>query len=206
MPATQRSVDFTKLDTSEGHFSINTNTTKNIRLNVQTYTATTGNQIGVQIKPRQGAASSGSFTGMEISTQVSSTFANTSGQGLIGLKTDCYLRGTTGDITGDVRAHAVELVDDFNSGTASQRTVTGDTCFFWIRPAVSWATTGIYSIFHVQQPDSGTQNPDCFIDFQGEITDVVEITGASASIPANTGYLLINVASTLYRVPVYANS
>lgn len=42
-------------------------------------------------------------------------------------------------------------------------------------------------------------------NFSAEST-AVEITAASASIPANTGYLLIKVGASTYRIPVYANS
>ena len=41
--------------------------------------------------------------------------------------------------------------------------------------------------------------------FSAEST-AVEITAATASIPANTGYLLMQVGATTYRITVYANS
>lgn len=209
---TQRQTDFTRLWGNESHFSINTLSTKNIRLNSQTWAVSSGDQIGVQIKPGiSGAAgcttctTSGSLRGLEVSPRMNSAVASTNSEGVQAIKADVYLKGATGNITGDIRTLQLELVDDYNSGTNSTRTIAGDTTFFWIRPAVSWETSGTYSVFNIRTPDSGTHDIDALFYFPAE-QNIVEISAASASIPANTGYILIKVNTTLYRIAIYANS
>jgi hypothetical protein len=111
---------------------------KTIRLNSITNIGTANSFIGFQSKPRQGAATAQNVIGCEISAQISDTFALTGSGTIIGGHIDCYVRGTTGDIAGDVRGLQIELVTD-DAGT---RTITGDVVGLRFRAAFSGTITG----------------------------------------------------------------
>ena len=116
--------------------SLNGTLTNTIKLNSRTdSTSTTGDFIGAQIKPGVGITkTTGGVTGVEISPRVNNGFELTTGS-IIGAHIDAYLKGTTGDIGGDVRGAQIELVTD----DAGARTITGDVTGLRFRSAFSAA-------------------------------------------------------------------
>ena len=125
---------------------------KTIRLNTVTNTGTANSLIGFQSKPRQGAAMANNVIGCEISAQISDTFALTSSGTLIGAHVDCYVRGTTGNIGGDVRGMQIELVTD-DAGT---RTISGDVVGLRFRAAFSGTVTGAISAIKIEKMEAQT--------------------------------------------------
>src|SRR3989344_1152675 len=85
-----------------------------IRINYRTDSTTTGDFIGVQIKPGQGASkTAGNVIGAEISPRLNSGVALAASGSIIGAHIDTYLKGTaTGTVNGNVRGLQVELVSD----------------------------------------------------------------------------------------------
>lgn len=128
------------------------NAGKTVRLNSKTNTGTANSLIGFQSKPRQGAAMANNVIGCEISAQISDTFALTSSGSLIGAHLDCYVRGTTGDIGGDVRGAQIELVTD-DAGT---RTITGDVVGLRFRAAFSGTVTGAITAIKIEKMETQT--------------------------------------------------
>ena len=141
-----------------------------VRINSRTTTQTSGNFIGFQSKPGQGAASTGNVIGCEISPRVNDTFALTGSGSVIGAHMDAYLKGTTGNIAGDVRGAQIELVTD-DAGT---RTVTGDVIGLRFRAAFSGTITGDMVVIRIEKAEAQTNSK------QWEY--VMELTGANALI------------------------
>jgi hypothetical protein len=138
---------------------------------------------------------------MEISPRILDTFASTNSEGIIALKLDVYLKGATGDISGDIRIQHMESVDDYNGGTPSTRTVAGDVCFFWIKPGHSWTTTGDVCLFKINTHDA-TKNFTHLFKF----VTVEGCVNATNSLGAQIGQILIKVGGTTRAIGYYATS
>lgn len=128
------------------------NAGKTVRLNSKTNTGTANSLIGFQSKPAQGASMANNVIGCEISPRVNDTFALTGSGSLIGAHVDAYLKGTTGDIAGDVRGAQIELVTD-DAGT---RTISGDVVGLRFRGAFSGTVTGAITAIKIEKMESQT--------------------------------------------------
>lgn len=125
---------------------------KPVRIKSQTFTGTLTNSIiGFQSKPGAGANAAGSVIGCEISPRISDTFTGTT---IIGAHVDAYLKGTTGNLSGDVRALNLELVTD-DAGT---RTITGDVVGLRMRAAFSGTISGNMTAFKVEKAEAQTNS------------------------------------------------
>lgn len=139
---------------------------KTVRINSITNTGTANSLIGFQSKPAQGAATANNVIGGEISPRVNDTFALTGSGSLIGLHVDAYLKGTTGDIAGDVRGMQIELVTD-DAGT---RTVTGNVVGLRMRAAFSGTITGDMTAIRIEKAEAQTNSKQW--EYVLELTDV----------------------------------
>ena len=127
---------------------------KTVRLNSITNTGTANSLIGFQSKPGQGASTAQNVIGCEISPRVNDTFALTGSGSLIGAHVDAYLKGTTGNVAGDVRGMQIELVTD-DAGT---RTVAGDVVGLRFRAAFSGTITGDMVAIRVEKAETQTNS------------------------------------------------
>jgi len=125
-----------------------------VRIDSITNTGTANSWIGFQSKPAQGASMANNVIGAEISPRVNDTFALTGSGSLIGLHADAYLKGTTGNIAGDVRGQQIELVTD-DAGT---RTVSGDVIGLRFRTAFSGTVTGNIVPFKIEKSEVQTNS------------------------------------------------
>ena len=126
-----------------------------IRLNNITNIGTANSFIGVQVKPAVGASTAQGITGAEFSPRVNDTFALTGTGTIIGLHADAYLKGTTGNIGGDVRALNLELVTD----DAGARTITGNVNAIRIRSAFSGTTiSGTFVPIRIEAAETQTNS------------------------------------------------
>lgn len=141
-----------------------------VRLNSRTSTDATADLIGFQSKPGVGVATAKNVIGGEISPRVNDTFALTGSGTIIGLHVDAYLKGTTGNIAGDVRGAQIELVTD-DAGT---RTVSGDVVGLRFRAAFSGTITGDMVVIRVEKAETQTNSK------QWEY--LLELTGDNALI------------------------
>lgn len=183
---------------STGNITINSGVdSAQPRLNSRSFTQASGSSIGFQSKPSQTVDTTGDIIGCEISPRVQSGID--AGQ-LKGAHIDTDAKGTGARTVSWIKALELE----FGSDPSSNMTVTNDAVAINVRNFLQGATvSGDVAVLRVQNHEGVAFT--CFAKFEGENAGV-EITAASASIPANTGYLLIKVGSTLYRIPVYANS
>jgi hypothetical protein len=128
---------------------------KTVKIGSITNTGTANSLIGFQSKPAQGASTAQNVIGCEISPRVNDTFALTSTGTLIGAHVDAYLKGTTGDIGGDVRGLQIELVTD----DAGARDITGNVSGIRIRMAFSAGTvTGNIAAIRIEKPETQTNS------------------------------------------------
>lgn len=127
---------------------------KTVKISSVTNTGTANDFIGFQAKPAQGASTAQSLKGCEISPRINDTFALTGTGTIIGAHIDTYLKGTTGDIGGDVRALNLELVTD-DAGT---RTVSGGVVAVRVRAAWSGTITGDMVVFRVEKAETQTNS------------------------------------------------
>jgi hypothetical protein len=170
---------------------------KQVKLNSRDFTQASGSSIAFQSKPSQTVDTTGDVIGGEISPRVQSGID--AGQ-LKGLHIDTDMKGTGARTVSWVKGLELE----FGSDAGSNVTVTNDAVGINLRNFLQGVTvTGDVAAIRIQNHEGVAYT--CFAKFEGENAGI-EITGASASIPANTGYLLIKVGSTLYRIPIYANS
>lgn len=125
-----------------------------VRINSVTNTGTANSLIGFQSKPAQGASTAQNVIGCEISPRVNDTFALTGSGTLIGAHVDAYLKGTTGNIAGDVRGLNLELVTD----DAATRTVSGNVSAIRVRAAFSGTITGAMVPIRIEKAEAQTNS------------------------------------------------
>lgn len=142
------------IDTANNVIINSTGAGKTARLNSRTSTLTTDSLIGFQSKPGQGASMANNIIGGEISPRINDTFALTGSGSIIGLHVDAYLKGTTGNIAGDVRGMQIELVTD-DAGT---RTVAGDVVGLRFRAAFSGTITGDMVAIRIEKAEAQTNS------------------------------------------------
>ena len=174
------------------------NAGKTIKLNSITNTGTANDFVGVQIKPGQGASTAQNIIGIEVSPRISDTFALTGSGSIIGAHIDCYLKGTTGAIAGDVRGAQIELTDD----TGSSRAVSGYVTHLRLRSNLSCSVTGKYSAFRVEN-EEGTKAMDGLIQFTTGSGCLVEAAGTVGGTQNQA--LKILIGSTTYYIPLHTS-
>lgn len=146
------------------------NAGKTVRLNSKTNTGTANSFIGFQAKPAQGASMANNVIGCEISPRLNDTFGLTSSGTIIGAHIDAYLKGTTGNVGGDVRGAQIELVTD-DAGT---RTITGDVVGLRFRAAFSGTISGDMVVIRVEKAETQTNS--------NQWEYFLELTGANGLI------------------------
>ena len=171
-----------------------------IRLNSRNFTQATGSSIGLQSKPSQTVTSTGDVIGAEFSPRASDAGAGA----IIAVRADPVVKDATAARTVSAVRGVEVNIDMPNAGSAV--TVTNDVSALRVFPDFGSGHTfsGIRSIILAAAPN--TSNFDAFLHAETGNATWISITGASASIPANTGFVLIRHGTTYYRLPVYANS
>jgi len=164
---------------------------RTIRLNSRTLTdatlGTDGTHIGFQSKPGQGVSTSQNVIGAEISPRLNDAVALTGSGSIIGLHVDAFLRGTTGNVAGDVRALQLELV----TNDAGTRTIAGNVSHVRLRTAFSGTITGFFSAFRVETPEVQTNSQD--LDGLFDLTGVSAAWGSAGTPSTQAGFLKLRV-------------
>lgn len=194
--------------TAAQHLALNSGTTatdlagKTVRINSITNIGTANDLIGFQSKPAQGVAAAKNVIGAEISPRVNDTFALTGSGSLIGLHVDAYLKGTTGDIAGDVRGQQIELVDD----TGSSRTVAGNVSSLRFRSNISYTVTGKVCVFRWENAE-GTKAWDGLLQLSAALGTQSGTTNADKTGNSKVGTLkVLTSAGTTVHIQLYADS
>ena len=177
-----------------------------IRLNSRTDSTTTGDLIGVQIKPGQGASkTTGNVIGAEISPRLNSGVALAASGSIIGAHIDTYLKGTAvGTVNGDVRGLQIELVTD-DAGT---RTIDGYVAGLRIRSAFSaTGITGNFVPLRIEKPEvqTNSQNYDAVLDLTGDLSGVWnDDPGTEPSTAA--GYIKVIIDGQARYIQLYSTA
>ena len=173
----------TSTEGSFDHFKINSPAdNKVIQLNSRNYVGTTGDNIGVQIKPAVTVAKTADgLKGLEVSPRVNSGIAMAGASGtVIGIHADVYLKGTAaGTIAGDVRALNLELVTD----DAGVRALTGNANAIRIRAAFSVSITGKMVPIRIEKAEAqtGSIQWDAVLELPSTVAGVWSDTETSAT-------------------------
>ena len=173
---------------------------RQVRINSRAFAQATGSSIGFQSKPNQNVTTTGDVIGGEVSPRVTDAGAGA----LIALRADPVVKDATAARTiSAVRALEINI-DLPNAGSAY--TFTNEVAAIRIFPDFGSGHTfsARRTILMIANPN--TSQFDVFMEAQSANGTWISVTGASASIPANTGFLLIRHGSTTYRIPIYANS
>ena len=167
---------------------------KTIRLNSRDYTQTSGDSIGFQSKPRATGTGTSSVYGAQISPRFGSAVG---GNSLVGVEASPILQGTTGDLTGDYRAFDA-ILEDGGAG----RTITGVATALRVRSNLGSTVTGGAHILHVLNEEGATAWTSFALFETGA---AVAVAPGNTTALSNMGYILIQIGSTLYRIPVLEN-
>ena len=179
-------------------------TGETVRINSITNTGTANSWIGFQSKPAQGASTAQNVIGFEVSPRLNDTFALTGSGSIIGAHVDTYLRGTTGNVAGDVRGQQIELVTD-DAGT---RTVSGDVVGLRFRSAFSaTGITGDMVPLRVEfsEVQTNSQNWDAFLKLTGDQAGVWNDNPGTEPTTAD-GYLKIIVNGQIRYIQLYSGA
>ena len=189
----------------DAHLLIETDDdSKSIRLNVRNYSAATGDNIGVQIKPRLTVAKTDNgVKGLEVSPSVNDGIglAGLSGA-VIGIHADCYLRGTgAGTIGADVRAVNLEVVTDNNGG----KTVTGNVNHIRIRSAFSGTVSGTFVPIRIEKAEAqtGSLQYDAVLELPSTNTGIWHDTENSAT---TNGFIKVLVNGNARYIQLYSDT
>jgi hypothetical protein len=171
-----------------------TSDNKPVLVNSRAYTQTSGDSIGLQSKPDQTVASSGSVYGFQISPRVES--AVTLGGSLSGIQSAPIFKGAAGTITGDVRAF--EAAPDLNvlSGT---RTVTGtvSALYAYLQAPSAGTYTGGCAVIHVPVSDQKPWDYLLYMPTAGQFFNNQAPTTLAKS-------LTVKIGGTLYYLALYS--
>lgn len=195
------------LDTTNGKFYLNTNTKASptwaleldtvddgtpVRINSRSYTQTTGSSIGMQSKPSQTVTTTGDVIGAEFSPRYQDGIA---GGGLVAVKADPILKGTTGNLSGNVVAFEANI--DF--GLSGTRTITGAVAAFRTFLAVpsGFTYTGKKSVILIANPNIAQW--DYVFDIESSNTTLVEEG-------TNVTTVTLRFGSTDYRFRAFTDS
>ena len=168
---------------------------KNIRINSRTYTDLASESIiGFQSKPRAGNNRTAGIYGGELEPGFNDGFGGTS---LVGLASRPTLKGTEGNLSGDVRAYEASIGAD----SGSIRVISGVASCLWVDNNFYGTITGGVYVIHVPNPGGGNVAWSGFaklVDDGGNIADL-----ASAVTTVN-GVIKVNIGATVAYVPTYA--
>lgn len=171
---------------------------KNVRINSRNVTQASGDHSGVQIKPNQTAATA-SITGLEVSPRFASAIDGTN---LVGIKCDPVLKGTTGDVAGQVVGVQVNI--DFGT-SASSRTVTGDVAAFeafLAVPSSGMTYSALVSVLRVRTVN--IRGWDSMINFDDANTGATTATDKTGNTKSNT--IKVHIGTSLVHIQLYDDS
>lgn len=176
-----------------GHLALETlEDDKQVRLNNRDYAQTSGDSIGFQSRPR----ASGSGTQSVYGCQIAPGFNNAkSGNSLVGVQADCILKGTSGNLSGDIRAFQGQITDE----NAAGRTIAGISSILdaWQQLAAHTFTGGVY-VLNVRAPGGATPwsgfavfPDDSQIASDGEDKSGGTVGWVKVKIGSKTGYIQV---------------
>jgi len=181
-----------------GHFSLETlEDDKQIRLNVRDFANTSGDSIGFMTRPRANASGTQSVYGCQIAPGVNDTIGLNS---IIGALVDIYLKGSSGILSGDLRAFQGQITDENVAG----RTISGISSILdaWQQLAAHTFTGGVY-VVNVRA--AGGATPWSGLMKLPDDSQIAAKGTPTATLPANTAWIRVKVGDTFVKIACYAN-
>jgi len=190
-----------------GHSSFNSAADdKVIKLNSRNYIATTGDYIGVQVKPAATVTKTADgLKGLEVSPRVNDAVAMAGASGtVIGIHSDVYLKGTSaGTIAGDIRALNLEVVTD-DAGT---RTISGNVNAIRIRAAFSATTiSGAMIPIRIEKAEAQTNSKQwsAVLDLPSQLAGVWDDTITTNTDTTAAGFIAVRINGNVRYIPTYS--
>jgi len=167
-----------------------------VRINSRTYTQTSGDTIGFQTSPSQGATTTGEVYGAQIKPRVAGGFdaATVNGIGI-----DSELKSGAGDLSSDLRGINLYL------GSTGSGTIGGD--IVGIRARVESAINPTGNIVLVKMVDGeGAQDWDGILKIGAALGTQGGTTSSDKSGGAKPGTLkVLGSDGTIYHIQLYAD-
>jgi len=167
---------------------------KALHFNYRNFSNISGDVYPVAIKPGLDATGTAVLIGTVISPRLwNGVGANT----LIGLELDPILKGSSGDLTGDVRALQLQATDENQAG----RNIAGDVIMLrmW-QQLIATCDGDVVGIRF--ETSGGALSWDAFVKFD-EIAGVASKPTNTAALVGDVGYVRIKVGDTFYKLAVY---
>lgn len=176
---------------------------KTVRLNSITNTGTANSWIGFQSKPAQGVDTAQNVIGGEISPRLNDGIDLTGTGSIIGLHMDAYLKGTTGNVAGDVRGAQIELVTD----DAATRTISGDVIGLRFRAAFSGTITGDMVAISIEKAEAQTNSKqwEYVLELTGD-NGLIWASGYGTEVTTLDGAFKVKVNGADRWVPLYSGA
>lgn len=126
------------------------------------------------------------------------------GNSLVGLFVDPILKGTTGDLSGDLRGIEIKIETE---GYTGERTIDGVAAVLDCkqRLALTEATGGIF-VLRAEEKEvaAGLASWTAFALLPDD-DELAKETASPGNLPDNTAYIRVKIGDTLYRIPGYKN-
>lgn len=179
----------------EDHVEINTeDDEKNVRLNSRSYTGTSGSHCAVQSKPSETVTGTQDCIAFEASPRFQDAIG---GRDLIGFKSNPDLKGTTGDLTGAIRAYEGKL----ESASGNTRTIAVAAVLHCMQALHGTVTLGPYPII----VDAGGGNVAwagfAYLADDDQVASKDDTTLGDGSV---AGYVKFNIGGTVLYARLYA--
>jgi hypothetical protein len=173
---------------------------KVVSINSRDYNQTSGSGVALQVKPNQATDGTSSIRGLEVQPRFASAIG---GGDLVGANISAILKGTTGNLTGNV--HVLELETDFNGGSSPTRHIGGDVTMIRFSgdfpSGMTW-TAGVRSVFSFAEVS--------FLDFthlfKFASTNTTLVQNAAIGSVSKMIPVLSTDGSTTLYIPLYPHS
>ena len=172
---------------------------KNVRLNSRSYTATSGESTAVQSKPRASVGGTIAIIAFEAGPGFNDGIG---GSHLVGFKSDCYLKGSSGTLTGEVRAFQGQVTDENVAG----RTFGGDVVVgLWAWHQLAAHTFNGHVVALKTQNAGGGKGWDAWAKFEGDQGGIWHKDPTTE--PTNAaGYIKVLFGTTARYIQLYSGA
>lgn len=181
-----------------GHMALETlEDDKQVRLNCRDFAQTSGDSIGFQTRPRASVSGTQTVYGGQSAPGFLDGIA---GASLVGHVFDCILKGSSGNLSGDIRAVQGQITDENTAG----RTISGISSILdaWQQLAAHTFVGGVY-VVNVRA--AGGATPWSGLAKLPDDSQVAAKGTPTATLPANTAWVRVKVGDTFVKLAGYAN-
>lgn len=193
-----------------GHFDIRSkdlsSTYRMVKINSRTGTITSGDFIGLEVGPRQGATTTGEVRAIHAKPNLSDTFGAGS---MTGVFSEVWMRGTGGGTVTTTRAFYAKILDDSDSSGSGTKTYTNPVAALWAEANIGAGNTFSGKMPVINVVKGPYYDWDALVRFSEtslatKACFVGAMTAKNPESDTEAGYISIYVGSTRYEIPFYA--